>query len=234
MGSGPCGEHTMPSRRSITSALPDIGGSWMLTSRRPSTVSHIRLFLTGCRSEVEALHEEIAHVLPPMGLRLSPAKTRVVHRSEGFDFLGFHIQWRRKTGTSQWYVYTFIADRPIRSLKDKIRALTNRTSQQDPRAVLIRLGQIMRGSANYFKHAVCKKTLDSIKNFGWRRVSRWWMALYRWKCKDVPRHLTDRNGRWRRPSADGIDLFNIASVPVTRYRYRGNKIPSPWTVPNHA
>jgi RNA-directed DNA polymerase len=154
--------------------------------------------------------------------------------SEGFDFLGFHIQWRRKTGTSQWYVYTFIADRPIRSLKDKIRALTNRTSQQDPRAVLIRLGQIMRGWANYFKHAVCKNTLDSIENFVWRRVIRWWMALYRWKWKDVRRHLTDRTGRWRRPSADGIELFNIASVPVTRYRYRGNKIPSPWTVPNHA
>jgi putative transposase len=117
---------------------------------------------------------------------------------------------------------------------NKIRALTNRTSQQDPRAVLIRLGQIMRGWASYFKHAVCKNTLDSIENFAWRRVVRWWMALYRWKWKDVRRHLTDHTGRWRRPSADGIELFNIASVPVTRYRYRGNKIPSPWTVPDHA
>jgi len=48
------------------------------------------------------------------------------------------------------------------------------------------------------------------------------------------RHLTDHTGRWRRPSADGIELFNIAPVPVTRYRYRGSKIPSPWTVPSHA
>jgi hypothetical protein len=45
-------------------------------------------------------------VLAPMGLRLSPAKTKVVHLSEGFDFLGFHLQWRRKRGTSRWYVYT--------------------------------------------------------------------------------------------------------------------------------
>jgi hypothetical protein len=68
--------------------------------------------------------------------------------SDGFDFLGFHIQWRRKYGTNQWYVYTFIAHRPIRSLKAKIRALTNRTSQQNPRDVLIRLNQIIRGWAN--------------------------------------------------------------------------------------
>jgi Group II intron, maturase-specific domain len=45
-------------------------------------------------------------------------------------------------------LYTFIADRPIRSLKVKIRALTGRTSQQDLAAVLIRLTQIMRGWAN--------------------------------------------------------------------------------------
>src|SRR5262245_913541 len=85
--------------------------------------------------------------------------------SESFDFLGFRIQWKRKRGTSKWYVYTFIADRPIRSLKGKIRALTHRTSQQPPRAALIHLNQIMRGWANYFKHAVCKHTLKSLDDF---------------------------------------------------------------------
>ena len=147
-----------------------------------------------------------------MGLRLSAAKTRIVHMSEGFDFLGFRIQWRRKRGTSKWYVYTFIADRPIRSVKDKIRALTHRTSQQPPRDVLIRLNQIMRGWANYFRHAVCKHTLNSLENFVWHRVIRWWMRLHRWTWRDVRRHLTGPNGRWSRPSADGIELFNIASV----------------------
>lgn len=75
------------------------------------------------------MREDVAEALAPLGLRLSPAQTRVVHRSDGFDFLGFHIQWRRKRGTNQWYVYTFIADRPVRAVKAKIRALTHRTSQ---------------------------------------------------------------------------------------------------------
>ncbi|MGP4029355.1 reverse transcriptase domain-containing protein [Actinomadura sp. 3N407] len=88
----------------------------------------------GGRDGVEALREEITAVLQPLGLRLSPAKTRVVHMADGFEFLGFHIQWRRKRGTDKWYVYTFIADRPIRALKDKIRALTNRTSQPERRS----------------------------------------------------------------------------------------------------
>jgi RNA-directed DNA polymerase len=46
----------------------------------------------------------------------------VVHMSEGFDFLGFRIQWKRKRGTNTWHAYTFIAKRPIRSLKAKVRA----------------------------------------------------------------------------------------------------------------
>ncbi|WP_345598170.1 group II intron maturase-specific domain-containing protein [Streptomyces marokkonensis] len=146
----------------------------------------------------------------------------------------FRIQWRRKRGTDKWHVYTFIADRPIRQLKDKIPALTNRTSQQNPRDVLIRPNQIMRGWANYFKHAVCKATLSSLASFTWHRVISWWMALHRWKWKDVRRRLTDHNGRWQRPSADGIELFDLQAVAVTRYRYRGNTIPNPWTSPNHA
>lgn len=31
------------------------------------------------------------------------------------------------------------------------------------------------------------------------------------------------------PHDGGIVLFNAASVPVTRYRYRGTKIANPWT-----
>ena len=192
------------------------------------------ILVHGERDDVQTLHDDIATVLEPLGLRLSAAKTRIVHMSEGFDFLGFHIQWRRKRGTNKWYVYTFIADRPLRSLKQKVRDLTHRTSQRPPRDVLIRLNQIMHGWANYFRHAVCKHTLRSLETFVWRRVIRWWKHLHRWNWKDVRRHLTGPHGRWRRPTADGIELFNIASVPVTRYLYRGSKIPNPWLLPNHA
>ena len=188
----------------------------------------------GTSDDVEVLREDIADVLGPLGLRFSESKTRITHMSEGFDFLGFRIQWRRKRGTTKWYVYTFIADRPIRSLKDKVRALTSRLSQQPPRDVLIRLNQIMRGWAAYFRHAVAKHTMSSLENFVWHRVIRWWKQLHRWNWRDVRRHHTGPHGRWCRPSADGIELFNLAKVPITRYRYRGNTIPNPWTLANHA
>ena len=156
------------------------------------------------------------------------AKTQIVHMSEGFDFLGFHIQWGRKRGTNKWYVYTFIAERPIRSVKAKIRALTPRTSQQDLGAVLIRINQIMRGWTNYFQHAVAQRTFSHLQAFTWWRIVQMMRTRHRWRWKDVRRWLTDRNGRWRPISADGIELFNPEAIPITRYRYRGSKIPNPW------
>jgi RNA-directed DNA polymerase len=184
----------------------------------------------GTQADAENLREDVAQALAPMGLQLSAAKTQVAHMSDGFDFLGFHIRWKRKRGTSKWHVYTFIADRPIRSVKAKIRALTNRTSQQDPGAALTRLNQIMRGWANYFKHAACKRTLSRLSHFVWWRVIRWLRALHRWKWKDVRQAFTTPDGRWKPIMAGGIELFNLETVSITRYRYRGNTIPHPWTL----
>src|SRR5215472_17711730 len=151
----------------------------------------------GTQADAEALREDIAAVLATMGLRLSPAKTRIAHISDGFDFLGFRIQRRRKRGTSKWYVYTFIAARPIRSLKAKVRALTHRTSQQDLGYVLTRLNQVMHGWASYFRHAVAKHTFSMLDHFAWKRLIQMLMKRHRWNWKDVRRSLVTATGRWR-------------------------------------
>jgi RNA-directed DNA polymerase len=182
----------------------------------------------GTDDDLMTLREEIAQVLAPLGLRFSETKTRIVHMSAGFDFLGFRIQWKRKRGTNKWYVYTFIADRPFRSVKAKIRALTPRTSQQDLRAVLIRINQITRGWANYFKHAIAQRTFSKLQHYTWWRIVRMMRTRHRWKWKDVRRWLTDHTGRWHPISADGTELFNPETIPINRYRYRGNQIPNPW------
>ena len=191
------------------------------------------ILVHGAREHVEALREDVASVLSPMGLRLSEAKTQVVHMSDGFDFLGFRIRWKRKRGTNKWYVYTFIADRPVRQLKAKIRALTHKTSQWDLASILTRLGQIMRGWANYFKHAVAKHTFGKLGDFTFWRIAHLLRARHGWSWGQLRRHLTGATGRWR-IATGGVELFRIEKVAVTRYAYRGNKIPSPWPATNPA
>ena len=53
------------------------------------------------KDDTEAMGEQVEQVLAPLRLRLSPEKTQVRHLSDGVDFLGFHIRWRRKRGTNK-------------------------------------------------------------------------------------------------------------------------------------
>ena len=118
-------------------------------------------------------------------------------------------------------------------MKAKIRALTHRTSQWDLASVLTRLGQIMRGWANYFKHAVAKLTFSKLDSFTWWRLVHMLRARHGWNWGQLRRHLTAATGRWV-IAADGIEYFRIGAVPVTRYSYRGTKIPTPWPPTNRA
>ncbi|MEO1905398.1 MAG: group II intron reverse transcriptase/maturase, partial [Citromicrobium sp.] len=56
------------------------------------------VLVRGTREDAEALWDETATVLAPMGLRLSVEKTTVTHIDTGFDFLGWRIQRRRIRG----------------------------------------------------------------------------------------------------------------------------------------
>ena len=112
-------------------------------------------------------------MLAPIGLCLSEAKTQVVHLDDGFDFLGFHIQRRRKRGTNQRHVYTYPSKKALNAVKTKIRKLTHRSSPIPPRALLLRANSVLRGWANYFRHGVSKATFSYLDSFAWRRVTRW-------------------------------------------------------------
>ncbi|MEV5012756.1 group II intron maturase-specific domain-containing protein [Streptomyces sp. NPDC055692] len=186
------------------------------------------IMVHGTREHVEELRGQVSEVLAGVGLVLSPAKTRIVHLADGFDFLGFRIVWMRKRGTDKWHVYTFIADKPVQTLKRKIKALTQKLSHLDYKIALIRINQILRGWANYFKHAVAKHTMARLHTFVWWRMIHWVMHRRRMKWKAVRRWLRTPQGRWEDIELDGIRLFHLGKVPITRYRYRGNSIPTPW------
>ena len=185
------------------------------------------ILVHGLREHAEALREDVATMLAPLGLRLSAAKTQVAPMSDGFDFLGFRIVWKRKRGTDKWYVYTFIADKPIRALKRKIRSLTRRRSQVGFGAALTRINQIQRGWANYFKYAVAKHTFDGIQHFTWVRIVNWVRYRHRLTWTALKRRLKGPHG-WQPIVLDEVKLFNMASATVSRYRWRGTKIPPPW------
>ena len=184
------------------------------------------LAVAGTREDAEALREEIAGVLSAMGLRLSPEKTLITHIDQGLDFLGWHIQRRRKQGTDRYYVYTYPAKKAIASITGKVKALCRQDVNLPLEVLLHRLNAAMRGWCNYFRPGVSSAAFAYLRAFAWRRVFGWLRRKHpRSTWKDLRRRYCDA-GWWPRDGETA--MFNPAAVRTTRYRYRGTVIPSPW------
>jgi len=187
--------------------------------------------VSGDRQHAEALREEVSAVLAPLGLRLAPEKTKVVYIDEGFTFLGFDIRRLRKRGTNKYYVYTKPSRKAIQAIKDKVKAKTCRSTRHQDLDELIRsLNRSLAGWANYFRHGVSKATFSAIDSFTWLRLMRWIRRKYEGKHRPGMKELRNRfcDQGWRF-AWNGVVFTGASSVAVTRYRYRGNNIPTPWT-----
>jgi RNA-directed DNA polymerase len=84
----------------------------------------------------------------------------------------------------------------------------------------------VRGWTAYFRHGVSKRTFDYLGQFTWNRVLRWLRrkhpkASWGWLRR---RYLPS----WW-PTHGKTELLRCGWVTVSRYRYRGAQIPTPWT-----
>jgi RNA-directed DNA polymerase len=189
------------------------------------------LVVFGDRHHAEALREEVSAVLASLGLRLAPEKTAVVHIDEGFNFLGHHIRRQRKRGTSKYCVYTKPSKKAIQSIKDKVNAKTHRsTRHMDLDEVILGMNRSLAGWASYFRHGAAKATFSAIDSHAWSRLMRWTRAKYAGKTglsmKGLRRRFCDSGWRF---AHNGVVFTGASSVAVTRYRYRGSTIATPWT-----
>ena len=211
------------------------GGQYGRSRRRAKGLANYRLvryaddfvvMLTGSQEHVQALKEDVTAVLAPMGLRLSEEKTVVTHIDQGFDFLGFHIQRKRKKGTQRRTVYIYPSKTALAAVKAKVRVLTQGNTNQSLADLLQRANPVLRGWANYFRHVVSARTFDYLNSWSWRRVVNWLRhkhprASWSW----LRRHYLPG---WR-PTEGKATLLNPATIRIVRYRYRGTRIATPWT-----
>ncbi len=184
------------------------------------------LVVSGTKADADTLREEIAGVLSTMGLTLSPEKTLVTHIDEGLDFLGWHIQRRRKRGTDKSYVYTYPARRAVKTVTGKVRTICRQNINLPLETLLRRLNSLLRGWTTYFRPGVSSVAFNYLRAFTWQQVFRWLRRKHpRTNWKELRRRFTVA-GWW--PADGAVILFNPAAVSTTRYRYRGARIPSPW------
>lgn len=184
------------------------------------------LLVSGTEGDAETLREEITGVLSTMGLRLSPEKTLITHIDEGLDFLGWHIQRRRKRGTQRRYVYTYPAAKAVKAVTAKVRMMCRQNINLPVEVLLDRLNPMLRGWTAHFRPGVSSAAFGFLRAFTWRQVVGWLRRKHsQMNWKELRRRFF-AGGWW--PTIGETVLFDPSAVRTTRYRYRGSKIPSPW------
>jgi RNA-directed DNA polymerase len=179
----------------------------------------------GTEHDAEAIRLETADILTPIGLRLSAEKTRVVSLDQGFDFLGFRIQRHRKKGTDQHFVYTYPSKAALAKVIGKVREATGRNKARNLANLIYTLNPVIRGWCMYFRHGVSKATFSYLEAYTWQRVFRW---LRKRHPKVTVNELRRRFLPDWRPTDGEARLYYAGETTVTRYRYRGTRIPNPF------
>ncbi|MCA1681476.1 MAG: group II intron reverse transcriptase/maturase, partial [Actinobacteria bacterium] len=173
-----------------------------------------------CRSRKEAeraLASARAVLEGELELQLHPEKTRIVHITRGFEFLGYKIGrgkgLRHKAGGPS--LYAVPTDRSIARFKDKVRTATNRRNPKSLEGVLGELNPIIRGWGNYYRRAHVRRR--------YHRLDRW-VVMRVWNHQ----HKHWRNAGWRTLPARRlygelglISLLQLIPSMQSYYRQKG-------------
>jgi RNA-directed DNA polymerase len=125
----------------------------------------------------------IAKWLKTRNLELSEEKTKIVHSTEGFDFLGFNVRHydnittgyeaRNFANKQGFKLLIKPSKKSIKSHSDKIKELLRQVRAASQKEVIKRLNPIVKGWANYFRGSVASETFLGLDNLMWQKLWSW-------------------------------------------------------------
>lgn len=124
------------------------------------------------RSAEHALKVATENLEKTLKLTVNKEKTHIAHCSEGIKFLGVEI----------FCNYTRIQEKKLKVLKEKVKLITKRTQGINLEMIITKLNPLLRGFANYFRIANCKKMFSRLMSWIRRRLRA--IQLKLWKKPD--------------------------------------------------
>lgn len=160
--------------------------------------------------------------LAQRGLRLSPAKTRVTHINQGFDFLGWNF--RKYSGV----LLIKPSKKNVQAFYGKVKGIVKAHLMVKQAELIQLLNPVLRGWARYHHPVVAKETFSKLDSLLWWRLTRWarrrhptktskWVAeKYRpfvnGRSEFAARMKTGDNGPW------WMCLYRLADTEIVRHR----------------
>ncbi len=158
-----------------------IGFTPLKYPNKRAIVRYADYFCVLCESkqDAEATQHDLSEWLIMRGLTFSTEKTRIVHLSEGFDFLGMNIRvFKTKKKKSGLVLLIRPSKKSVNKIREKLRVMWTTLSGSSVDTVIDTLNPIIRGWANYHRREVASRTFSSLDK---------WM-----RCREN----LDRNDNW--------------------------------------
>jgi len=178
------------------------------------------------RQQAEQVKAQLAGWLAPRGLVFNEDKTKIVHLTEGFDFLGFNV---RRYQNGKLLIKPSTA--AIRRLRSRLAAEMRALRGSNAAAVLAALNPIIRGWAAYYRGVVSSKIFGELDDYVWKLTWRWAKRTHSGKPKRWVAHRyfgrfdKFRNDRWVFGNRAGADergsvphLVKFAWTPIVRHQ----------------
>lgn len=181
-------------------------------------------FVVFCESKEDA--EQVLTILTAWlaerGLHLSEETTRIVHLTEGFDFLGFTIRrYKNPRARTGYKLFITPSKESVHRLRERLRAEWRALVGHPLDALIKRLNAIIRGWAAYFRISVASRTFRVLDHWMVTRALRYtkrrhphkshaWRKARYWGRFNPARHSTWVFGNKR--SGAYIQLFTWTMI----------------------
>lgn len=111
--------------------------------------------------------------LAERGLQFLREKTKIVHLEDGFDFLGFNVRhYKDPRYKSGWKRRIQPSRESVSRIKEKLRGIWREGLHMPTELLLIRLNQVVRGWAHYFRTQASTKTFVDLDRWMFQRAVR--------------------------------------------------------------
>src|SRR5947207_2837230 len=127
------------------------------------------------KQDAEQVQKILVEWLKERGLTLSEEKTRIVHLTEGFDFLGFNVRQYPAAQTSRtgWKLLIKPSKQSVQDVQKKLKELWYKGRGNNVLSVLAKLNPVIRGWANYFRTVVAKEIFHKLDSWMYHRTIRY-------------------------------------------------------------
>jgi len=170
------------------------------------------------QQQAEQVKAQLAGWLAPRGLAFNEDKTKIVHLSEGFDFLGFNVRrYRAKLLIKP-------SKAAVRRLRERLASEMRTLRGGNAMAVIARLNPLIRGWAAYYRGVVSSRLFRWLDSYLWKLLYKW----ARWRHSNKPKRWIVgryfgkfnkfRNDRWVFGDRDtGAYLVKFSWTAIERH-----------------